>query len=468
MAARGRGIVTIASDLYERFVRTFGNVLFAVSLFVVWGLLTLIGVVVDQGKDPSQYFASYAAPVARAILRLNFDNVYHSPWYVGIIGLILLSLAVCTFKRVIPARLPRLHPVKVDKIPLNATFEAEGDANAVRVQIAAALSARGWHVRERLFGGVEWTFADRHNWARRGVLVAHLGFVIVAAGTTLYWARGFSGQTAVLTGQAVEIPRTHAVVRLDSFRYKIEPIMTKSGMVYQPIDYVSHVTVTGKDGVARAETVRVNHPIDVDGTLYYQASYGFGMRFRVEHDGRPVPGAAARTLLEGDAFDVPGTGRSIVYERFVPTVDRQSGMPSADPRVNAPGVVLGVEQNGSSLGEALVPLHTWIDAGNGWRVIPERYVLYSGFQYRFDPGVPLVGIGAFVLLAGLIVSFYFLPARLFVRVDESGPNRSRVGMAATTVKGYDVFENEFGRLVVALKQPPDGGTAGRPQWRPAT
>ena len=83
--------------LYAEFVRTFGNVLFAVSLFVVWGLLTLVGVIVDQGADPSLYFQSYAAPIARAILRLSFDNIYHTPWYVGIIGLILLSLAVCTF-----------------------------------------------------------------------------------------------------------------------------------------------------------------------------------------------------------------------------------------------------------------------------------------------------------------------------------------------------------------------------------
>jgi cytochrome c biogenesis protein len=446
--------VTRAAGLYDEFVRTFGNVLFAVSLFVVWGLLTLIGVVVDQGKDPSQYFAVYAAPIARAILRLNFDNVYHSPWYVGIIGLILLSLTVCTFKRVIPARLPRLHPVKIDKIPLHASFETEGDTAGVRAAVAHFLSARGWHVRERAFDGVEWTFGDRHNWARRGVLVAHLGFVIVAAGTTLYWARGFSGETAVLTGDSVEIPQTHAVVRLDAFRYAIEPIMTKSGMVYQPIDYVSHVTVTGKDGIPRAQTVRVNHPIDVDGTLYYQASYGFGMRFRVEHDGRRVPGAGDRTLFEGDSLDVPGTSRSVVYERFVPTVDRQTGMPSADPRVNAPGAVLGVVQAGNPIGEALVPLRTWIDVGGGWRVVPERYVLYSGFQYRYDPGVALVGIGAFVLLAGLIVSFYFLPARLFVRVDQTATNRCRVGMAATTVKGYDVFENEFGRLTVALRENP--------------
>jgi cytochrome c biogenesis protein len=445
-------MIAAARSFYGDFVRTFGSVLFAVSLFAVWGVLTLIGVVVDQGKDPSAYFQNYAAPIARAILRLNFDNVYHSPWYVGIVGLILLSLAVCTFKRVIPARLPVLHPVKIDKIPLHAVFETPGDPNAVRERIASFFTARGWRVRERVFGGVEWSFADKHNWARRGVLVAHLGFTIIAAGTTLYWARGFSGDAAVLTGEAAVIPQTHAVIRLDSFSYKIDPIMTKSGMVYQPVDYVSHVTVTGNDGIPKQMTVRVNHPIDVDGTLYYQASYGFGTQFLLTHDGKPAGALANRTLMEGESFDVPGTQRSVTYERFVPTVDKQTGMPSADPRVNDPGVVLDVSQAGSSLGAGLFALGTPVDLGGGWRVVPQRYVLYSGFQYRYDPGIPLVGLGALVLLLGLIVSFYFLPARLFVRVDDSGHQTSRVGIAATTVKGYDVFENEFRRLTDAIQK----------------
>ncbi|HTU82757.1 MAG TPA: cytochrome c biogenesis protein ResB [Candidatus Acidoferrales bacterium] len=443
--------MTAVRSLYDDFVRTFGNVLFAVSLFVVWGALTIVGVVVDQGKDPSVYFQAYAAPIARAILRLSLDNVYHSPWYVGIVGLILLSLTVCTFKRVIPARLPPLRPIKVDKIPLHAGFEVAGDPETVRERLAAFFGRRGWQIRERLFDGVEWSFADKHNWARRGVLVAHIGFVIIAAGTTIYWARGFSGETAVLTGETVTVPETHATIRLNDFRYAIQPIMTKSGMVYQPIDYVSDVTVTGKDGVPKHYIVRVNHPIDVDGTLYYQSSYGFGMRFRLTDRGVAVPGVPGRTLAEGDSFEVPGTQRSVVYERFVPTVDKQSGMPAADPRVNDPGVVLGVVQGGSSLGEALIPLHQWVDLGDGWRMTPQRYVLYSGFQYRYDPGIPLVGIGAFVLVAGLIVSFYFLPARLYVRVDRTAAGRSHVGVAATTVKGYDVFENEFRRLMVTLR-----------------
>jgi cytochrome c biogenesis protein len=438
--------------LYEDFVRTFGNVLFAVCLFVVWGVLTLIGVIVDQGKDTSAYFDAYAAPIARAILRLGFDNIYHSAWYVGIIGLILLSLTVCTFKRVIPARLPPLRPVKIDKLPLHATLQMRGGEAGVRERIEAFFRERGWQVRKRAFDGTEWSFADKHNWARRGVLVAHLGFVIIAAGTTIYWARGFSGETTVLTGQSLEVPATHALIRLDGFSYKIQPIATKSGIVYQPIDYVSRVTVSGNDGVPRSETIRVNHPIDIDGTLYYQLAYGFGMRFDVTHDGKRIDSLSNRTLLEGEALQIPGTQRAVQYERFVPTVDRQTGQPAADPRVNDPAVVVNVSDGPTALGAALVPLRTWVDLGGGWRIVPKKYVLYSGLQYRYDPGVPLVGIGAFVLLAGLVISFYFLPTRLFVTVERNDESTTTIGIAATTVKGYDIYETQFRELVNDLEK----------------
>jgi len=439
-------------DAYADFVRTFSNVLFAVLLFVIWGLMTLVGVIVEQGKDASTYFDSYSAPLARLILRLNFDNVYHTPYYVGIIALILVSLTVCTFKRVIPARLPVLRPVKIDAIPLNLSFVARGDEATVRERVERFFRERGFLVRKREFGGTEWTFADRHNWARRGVLVAHIGFTIIAAGTTVYWARGFSGETAIVTGQTVDIPNTKTTIRLDNFDYKIKPIMTKSGMVYQPIDYVSQVTVAGADGRTKTETLRVNHPIDVDGTLYYQSSYGFAMKFNVTHNGRRVPSLSDRVYLTGDSFTIPGTQRTVQFAQFIPTVDRQSGRPSADPRLNDPAIALQITDGAQVLGAALVPLKTWIDAGGGWRVTPAQYILVSGIQYRYDPGVALVGIGAFVLLAGLVISFYFLPARLYARVEPQGDGTSRVGVAATTVKGYDIFETQFRELAGSLAE----------------
>src|SRR5579872_1405386 len=445
-------------SFYNDFTRTFGNVLFAVCLLLAWALMTLAGVVVDQGKDPAVYFSMYAPPVARLILRLGIDNIYHAPYYVGMIGLILLSLAVCTFKRVIPARLPALRPVAVERIPLNATIRVRGDEADVRSRVERFFTKRGWLVRKREFGGTEWTFADKYNWARRGVLVAHIGFTIIAAGTTVYWASGFSGETPVVVGQTIDVPHRRATLRLNDFKFKIQPIMTKSGMVYQPIDYVSNVTVVGKDGIPKNETIRVNHPIDIDGSLYYQSSYGFAMKLLVTHDGTRSAALSDKTYFTGDAITLPGSQRQIQVMQFVPTVDRQTGQPSPDPRINDPAVALAVNQSGQMAGAALVPMKTWIDVGDGWRVTPEQYIMVSGLQYRYDPGVPLVGIGAFVLLAGLVISFYFLPARLFVQVR---PHASRhpelvegctVGVAAMTVKGYDIFETQFNELLAELRK----------------
>jgi hypothetical protein len=104
------------------------------------------------------------------------------------------------------------------------------------------------------------------------------------------------------------------------------------------------------------------------------------------------------------------------------------------------------------VGSALIPLGTSIDLGAGYHLEAARYILYSGFQYRYDPGIPIVGIGAFVLLAGLCISFYFLPARLFVLVRERAEGGTEVGIAATTIRGYDVFEDRFAEIVEALRK----------------
>jgi len=434
----------------DDFLRLFASIYFAVGLFGVWGFLTLIGVIVEQGKPDEFYWGNYAPPLARLILRLDLNNIYHSLAYVGIIGLILTSLAVCTFKRVIPARLPPLRAVTIDRIPLHATVAVEGEEREIRSRIEHFFRNTGWMVRKRELGGEEWTFADRHNWARRGVLVAHIGFVIIAAGTTWYWAQGFSGETAVLTNSTVTIPQTGAQIRLDRFNYRFDPVRTKAGLVYQPIDYVSQVQYVGKDGIARDATIRVNHPLDIDGTLYYQASYGFGVQFLLTKDGRVVPGTPQDLLREGMAFSV-GADRALEYDQFVGTIDRKTGRPSNDPRPNNPGVVVRMLEGGTPLAAALIPIGSSIDLGNGYKLAVPRYAIYSGLQYRYDPGMMLVGLGAFVLLAGLCTAFYFLPARLYVKLTGEGRSWD-LGVAATTVKGYEVFEDQFRELVGALRR----------------
>jgi cytochrome c biogenesis protein len=443
-------VVTALRGAWEEFTLLFSNIGFAVSLFAVWGLLTLIGVIVDQGKEPIFYTTNYAPALARVVLRLDLDNIYHSTAYISIIGLILVSMTVATFKRVIPARMPPLRAVKIDRIPLNASVTIEGSEESVRARVESFFAKNGWQVRKKEIDGVEWAFADKHNWARRGVLVAHVGFVIIAAGTTIYWALGFSGQTTILSGTEKKIERSGATIRLDRFYYRIDPIQTKSGTVFQPIDYISDLRVSGRDGTERSVRLQVNHPIDIDGTLYYQASYGFAISPVITKDGVPLANAPKDPVQEGGAFPIGATARTAQYVQFVGTLDA-AGQPMADPHPNNPGVVFAVYDGDQSLGKVVIPIGKSVDLGGGYRLGWDRWQLYSGLQYRYDPGIPLVGLGAFVLLAGLCISFYMLPARLYVRLD--GADRTwRIGLAATTVKGYEIFEEQFRALVTELER----------------
>jgi cytochrome c biogenesis protein len=460
MAATSPGIVAPAKrknpivETYDDLVRLFANVGFAVVLLFIWAILTLIGVIVDQGKDTSFYTTNYAPPLARLVLRLHVDNIYHSAAYIGILGLIVVSMTVATFKRVIPARLPPYKPVKIDKMPLNASVTIAGDEATVRERVQAFFADRGWQLRKREFEGSEWTFADKHDWARRGVLVTHVGFIVIALGTTIYWWKGYSGQTTALSGTTVTIPENGATIHLDRFGYRYDKVQTKAGLVYQPIDYVSHVHYRVKGGPLQEGVIRVNAPLDVDGTLVYQASYGFATTFHVEHDGKPIPGIPTTPLLQGQAFPIGTSTKVIQYSQFVPTLDPRTGQPGLDPRPTNPAVVVRAFDGGNPLGQVAIPIGGSIDLGAGYRLYADRWTLYSGYQYRYDPGIPIVLIGAIVLVAGLCMCFFLLPARLYVHL--TGEKRTwRVGIAATTVKGFQIYEEQFRGLVAALERTDD-------------
>jgi cytochrome c biogenesis protein len=448
--AEGGALRAWLAEQFDDLLWQLSNFWFGMTLLGLWGFMTLLGVVIDQGKDPASYFDAFPAPLARLVLRLHLDNVYHGTAYVALIGFIIACMTLATFKRVIPARLPPLHPVKIDKVPLNARLELREEPTRVRERVAAFFRDKGYLVRKRELGGTEWTFADKHNWARRGVLIAHLGFVIVAIGTTLYWGWGYSGETAIVTGTEQTIPQNGTLLKLDHFAYKFQPIRTRNGLVYQPIDYVSDLEVAPRGGTLRPMVLRVNEPLNVAGTLYYQSSYGVAVSLALTKNGKPVAGAPQSALKEGEAFPIGTTPRSIRYERFVGTIER-NGAIGPDPRPNNPGVILAVLDGDQLIGRALVPMRGDLALGNGYRVAPTRYAFFSGIQYRHDPGIPFVAVGAFVLLTGLVISFHFLPARLYVRVDET-EGGSEVALAATTVKGFEIFEEQFADLVEALKK----------------
>ena len=451
--------------LYDRTLDVLSNVMFPVFVFFVWAVLTIVGTSVDQNQPAERYYEEYPVPMANAILRLHLTNVFHSWPYLALVILLLVSMAVCTFRRVIPKRFPKDRALPLENFGLYARHESPltvGSASSVLDEYARS---RGFAARTQEIAGEHWLFADKQKWARYGVLVAHLGFTIIAFGIFLGWLRGFRGELQVFEGQTVSVPRAAMVVTLDRFIGRFEPVLTKDGVMYQASRFQSDLRVAPESAASRPAitSILVNHPYVSSNAVYlYQASYGFGGNLEIRRHGEvlSLPNVAGR-LSPQDVVYLPGTSRAIEYGTMLgPSDPSQAPLGVRLPRTNTYALWIFHDGIPTTDKPILLPVGRTIDAGDGYTLRALPPVAWSGISYRYDPGEGWVGLGALVLSTGFVMALFFMPIKLYARV-RAGEGGAVVEIAATTTKGNAMYEDDFGTLVKGLQARLSRPNAGR-------
>ena len=75
-------------------VELLASVRFAVTLLVLIILFCVSGTIIPQGLDSSHYSRIYG-PAGEILFKLELTDVYRSPWFIGLLSLLWLSLLVC-------------------------------------------------------------------------------------------------------------------------------------------------------------------------------------------------------------------------------------------------------------------------------------------------------------------------------------------------------------------------------------
>jgi len=223
---------------YDQLLDVLSNVLFPVVVFLIWAAATTVGTIVDQNQAPETYYQEYPATVANLILRLHLTNVFHSVPYIALVGLLVVSMSVCTFRRVIPKRFPKDRAVPIENFGLHSSVGVSVDTkstgpvsiSAIAEKTAAYFRRRGFAIRTQQIDGAQWLFADKQRWARYGVLVAHLGFTTIVFGVFLYWRFGYNGALQIFRGQTVAVAGSAATLKLDTFVAHFVPVQTPNGV----------------------------------------------------------------------------------------------------------------------------------------------------------------------------------------------------------------------------------------------
>lgn len=398
---------TPARPSWQReFLTFFGSLKLAIVLLLLIAAGSIVGTVIPQDQGPDVIRTGQFPEWLKAVLLASRAyDVYHAFWFLFLLALMFLNLAVCTYLRFPPTW--RRYMMRTP-----ATPGVAGLAEVVRLGSGPtevkldALRKRGWRVAPQ---GEDVVFAEKNKFVRLAPTFIHISLFLVMGGAILGGASGVKSSVPVMVGEtvgsdqiveeAMQRGRFHMQpapfdLKLEAFRMEFRP----SGQVKQ---YYSDITVTPRDGrPAFTRTMWVNEPLIVDGMYFYQSFWGVG-GFTYAIDGKPtrVTLAQART---GGYMSRPfklGAEEYMFYLRSLEEPGLIVSTKDFEPKAQTvPGAELKM---------------------NGQTFEVKEYHLYSGLETKIDPGIPLVYLGCGMMILGLCM-LPFRHREIWLRRDEEG------------------------------------------------
>jgi len=421
----------------KKIIDFFASARLAIVLFFVLAAFSILGTLIPQGAPPEVYLMKYGNTLGKLILYFTLNDTYHSWWYIFSLFLFLTNLVLCSVKRFpVSWRLYKRDPAKVnlENIPFKQPLRIKKDLLG---KIEARLSSLGF--KKFLRGEDKLYVKDRFRWSYLSVYLVHFSLVLVILGAIIGGIWGYRGNMILLEGESsnqvtpfrgdklIFLPFK---VKLNKFELKLYPDGT-------PKEYISYVTVIDKEKKVNA-TIRVNHPFTYKGITFYQASYDVIPEFVVEVKTKGIKGTY--TLAPSNPLFL-GSRYTIVLEGY-----------RAHRGFVACKIAIFDAEKGSSEEAFLVQGRTTkLHLGKtpfsiSIKDIKEKYL--SGLQVKKDPGVPLVYLGFFLIILGLIAVYFCEPKTFWALIKEK---ESLIILGATSKRDRSGLKLELQRLAEELK-----------------
>ncbi len=420
----------------DRIWRFFCSVRAAVAEIVLLALLVLIGTL--RGSEVPGWIREYVPVTKPVVDRWYAWDVFHSLVFILLLTVIAIAITVCTINRVPGIWQSIAHPkVTTSKGYLrnadtSASFAAAGEASMLATSVVESLKKQRFRVLTEQVGNDTHIYADKHRYGKLGTFPFHLALILLLVGGIVGARYGFRNQEFVVpegstravghnTGLSVELNRF-----TDSY--------SQLGIAQQ---YESDVVIYKHGKKVKSGPITVNNPITYGTTTFYQSSFGNAAELKITD--------ASGNVIYNDALDmgiyhlstnpdapagfVQLPDRGVMVTVVGPDVD-PANAPQLDKLNLAPGELwVQVMPLNSQPGGAMPP-NTKVMQGktsqlDGMNIEFVREKRFAVLQVADNPGMPIFYAAAFLLVAGLAVTFYF-------------PHRRIRGIVASTANGAEV------------------------------
>jgi cytochrome c biogenesis protein len=451
--------------------RFFSSVKLTLALLIILATTSIFGTVIPQ-QEGAMAFAQRLGPgLVKLLNSLQLFDMYHSLWFRLLIGALALNLIVCSLDR-LPTTLRRFRATpKPDRAkPFENLAPHRQFGMKRKMEDVSHLVA---HVLRRHYRGVEskdgpaskWFYVQKARYAHFGVYLVHFSVLLILIGGIIGSIFGFEAFVNIPEGEKASVVRLRSSQAPKALPFSV---LCKDFTVEKyengtPKEYRSDLSFVENGKVLLEGTLLVNHPITFRGITFYQSTYGTipgrTVRLRIARDGEKLQDSAFQ-VEKGRSMPLPGSDAQFQVAEVEGNLRGMMGPAVLISVVSDRGresrfwVFQDIDRLRKSFPSAMFqspvlnpssfkPYTFFLDG------IESRY--YTGLQVNRDPGVPIVWLGFFLIIAGLFVTFFLSHRRVWVRLSESEGGVS-VSVAGSANKNPVGLEKELDRLTQKLRE----------------
>jgi cytochrome c biogenesis protein len=428
--------------IVDRIWRFFCSVRAAVFEIVILAVLVLIGTL--RGSDAPQWLAN-AIPATQPLVDRWYDwEVFRSLPFMAILAILSIAITVCTINRV-PAiwkaiSNPSVRTTRgfVESTEVSAAIPFQSQPAESFERLRESLSKQRYRVLHEIHGEDVHVFADKNRLSKLGTFPFHLALILMLIGGIIGARYGFRENSFVIpegsirtvghnTGLSVELIKFN-----DSWREDGTPAEYRSELViYDSGQQVKHGFIT------------VNNPMTHGSVTFYQTSYGQSASFLITDKNGQVVFEDSIPLGLYTSSTNPDAPAGV---QQLPQIGAQLHViaPDEDP-LNAPELdnlrlrsgQMYIQLRSVTEDSDVDRLSAVVDQGDtvelGDILIQfQRERRFTLLQIASNPGMPIFWAASFLLVGGLVVTFYFPHRRIrgIISPQPSGGSTTRLAPLA--------------------------------------
>jgi len=438
-----------------------------IGLLIIIAVASILGTVIPQQYEGGQSFSHLSPGLVKVFKSLQLFDMYHSVWFIVLMGLLSLNLTVCSLNRLPTSwKLFRKKPSPdrdkpFEDLPPDRILATEKERNEVIRGVEKLLHRRYKRASRKDTANTTFFYGEKGAYSHFGVYIIHASILIVITGAVIGSLLGFDAFVNLPEGEStntVHLGRQKGIKKLD-FTVRCDKFSIAFYDNGMPKEYRSNLSFLKNSDVIHQGPLLVNHPITVNGIRFYQASYGAvpgGQAYITIKKGNEQ-GTTIKVKLK-DSFYLKGNNATATIERIEENLMTMG--PAVLVNIQSPegNIRLWVFKYIDRIKEGIPGLFKKVPKFDPGLFKPYYFKLkkieskyYTGLQLSHDPGVSIVAVGSFLIIIGFLITFFSSHKSFWLRVDEQ-EGKSRISVAASSNRDPVGLKRETDSLVKHLKR----------------